>query len=390
MCVKRDPSCADNALWLRASANDNFMACAPLAVRLSGCKHPSSALATSTCQPCAPRLQHSSFCCAVLLATHCALHKPRNRTKAKRTLRTGMGTVFGRSDAEEIQTYFRGKIIWVTGASGGFGEALCVALCQSAQPEALLISARRKEELQRVRSKCMELSPSVKVGVVPMDLEDISSLPEIAKTAKASFGRVDILVNNGGVGFRGLGQETSIDVDQRVMNIDFFGGVALVKALLPDWLDRQTGHVVQVSSVQGFFGLPGRTAYAAAKHAAVGFYDSLRAEVAESGVSVTTVCPGYIATGHSQNALRGEGVKYPEGHTSKGVRPELLAPKVLAAVARRKPELVPAALDARLARILRTCCPNLLFWIMKRRARKEARERSAATDNAAIEGKKLF
>ena len=112
------------ALWLRAPASDNFMACAPLSVRLSGCKYLSSAPATSTRQSCPTHFQRSSFCCFAIIATHCALHKPHNRRKAKKTLRTGMGAVFGRSDVEEIQTYFRGKIIWVTGASGGFGEAL--------------------------------------------------------------------------------------------------------------------------------------------------------------------------------------------------------------------------------------------------------------------------
>merc|ERR1712014_537004 len=97
------------------------------------------------------------------------------------------------------------------------------------------------------------------------------------------------------------------------------------KALMPSWLTAGRGHVTQIASVQGFFGLPGRTAYSAAKHAAVGFYDSLRAEVADQGIKVTTVCPGYIKTGHSVNAVRSGG-EYPEGHTSKGVPPEILAP----------------------------------------------------------------
>ena len=326
--------------------------------------------------------------CAALTASWCTARNFHGKT-AKKARRTRMGAVLGKCDSAEIQAYFRKKVVWVTGASGGFGEALCLALCQRAEPEGLIISARRKEELQRVKSRCQEVLPSAKVEVLPLDLEETSALAAAAEKAKAYFGRVDILINNGGVGFRGLGQETTIEVDQRVMNIDFFSGVALVKALLPDWLHRQQGHVVQVSSVQGFFGLPGRTAYAAAKHAAVGFYDSLRAEVDDNGISVTTVCPGYIATGHSQNALRGEGVTYPEGHTSKGVLPELLAPKVLAAVARKQPELVPAAVDARLARLLRTCCPNLLFWIMRRRARKEARERANAMPaGTAAESKK--
>ena len=339
---------------------------------------------------CRPRLFNP---CPLIGVTFCAtasLQRAHSRSWARRKRTcTGMGAVLGKSDSAEIEDYFREKVVWVTGASGGFGESLCLALCQMAQPQALLISARRKEELDRVKSKCLELLPSVKVEVLVVDLEETSALAATAEAAKAIFGKVDILMNNGGVGFRGLGQETSLEVDKRVMNIDFFSGVALVKALLPDWLQRQSGHVVQISSVQGFFGLPGRTAYAAAKHAAVGFYDSLRAEVEESGISVTTVCPGYIATGHSQNALRGEGVKYPEGHTSKGVRPEILAPKVLAAVARKKPELVPAALDAKLARLLRTCCPSLLFWIMKKRARKEAHERAtyAPPDQSATDKK---
>merc|ERR1719433_517988 len=159
------------------------------------------------------------------------------------------------------------------------------------------------------------------------------------------------------------------------MNVDFFSGVALTKALLPAWMEMRSGHVVQISSVQGFFGLPGRTAYSAAKHAAVGFYDSLRAELADAGIAVTTVCPGYIRTGHSMNAVKGSGRGYPEGHTNKGVPPNALAQEALASIARGCPELISAALDARLARLLRSLCPRLLFWVMRRRARKELRER---------------
>merc|ERR1712187_795204 len=178
-----------------------------------------------------------------------------------------------------------------------------------------------------------------------------------------------------GVGFRGIALETSLEDDQKVMNVDYFSGVALVKALLPSWLREQSGHVVQISSVQGFFGLPGRTAYAAAKHAAVGFYDSLRAELVDTGISVTTVCPGYIRTGHSANAVYGSGGGYPEGHTNKGVEPDVLAREILSAVAKRRPELVSAALDAKIARLLRAFCAPVLFWVMQKRARKELRER---------------
>merc|ERR1712178_679148 len=103
------------------------------------------------------------------------------------------------------------------------------------------------------------------------------------------------------------------------MTIDYFSGAALTKALLPYELHARRGHVVQISSVQGFYGLPGRSAYSAAKHAAVGFYDSLRAELVDKGVAVTVVCPGYIRTEHSKNAVRGSRGGYPEGKKGKEV-----------------------------------------------------------------------
>eukprot|EP00928_Gymnodinium_smaydae_P092058 TRINITY_DN75838_c0_g1_i1.p1 TRINITY_DN75838_c0_g1~~TRINITY_DN75838_c0_g1_i1.p1 ORF type:complete len:304 (-),score=54.49 TRINITY_DN75838_c0_g1_i1:5-883(-) len=281
-----------------------------------------------------------------------------------------------------VAEYFNGKVVWITGASAGLGEALCLALCEQACPKAVIVSARTEAKLEKVRARCQQLRPGVDVLVLPLDLADLSSLQPAAKAALARYGRVDVLINNGGVGFRGLCETTPLAQDQYVMNVDFFSGVALVKALLPGWLSGCPGHVVQISSVQGFFGLPGRTAYSAAKHAAIGFYDSLRAEVSDAGVSVTVVGPGYIKTGHSENAVVG-GARYPEGHTAKGVPPEDLARDILLAAAQKRPELVPAALDARVARQLRNCFPPLLFWVMRRRARKE-RLQMSATGAAAL------
>lgn len=256
------------------------------------------------------------------------------------------------------------------------GEALCLALCAQAPGlRALILSARRVEELERVKRLCLELRPGLQVHVLPLDLADLDSLAPAAETAAklVSPGNVDVLINNGGVGFRGFVAETDFATDRRVMDVDFMSGVALVKALLPSWTKARSGHVVQVTSVQGYFGLPCRSAYSAAKHAVFGFYDSLRAEVAEDGISVTTVAPGYIKTGHSMNALRGDGALYGklDETTNKGVAPEVLAPRLLAGVARRKAEIVDAPLDARLARLIRHLCPSLLQWIMRRRAKKE-------------------
>jgi len=286
-----------------------------------------------------------------------------------------MGGLLGKSDEQATAEYFEGKVVWVTGASGGLGEALCVALCKGAALKGLILSARSQGELERVERQCQALRPGVKTKVLVLDLAELDLLPGQVKDAQQAFGCVDVLVNNGGRGFRDLAKDTPLDVDRMLMNVNYFSGVALVKGLLDAWLERGSGHVVQVSSVQGFFGLPGRTAYSATKHAIVGFYDSLRAEVEDKGVTVTLVAPGYIATNHSKNAASGDGGGYPEGHTSKATRPEVMAPQILGAAGRRQPEFVPAALDARVARMLRCACPSLLFKIMSKRMKKEERLR---------------
>eukprot|EP00747_Dinoflagellata_sp_TGD_P056374 gnl/TRDRNA2_/TRDRNA2_150056_c0_seq1.p1 gnl/TRDRNA2_/TRDRNA2_150056_c0~~gnl/TRDRNA2_/TRDRNA2_150056_c0_seq1.p1 ORF type:complete len:331 (+),score=57.69 gnl/TRDRNA2_/TRDRNA2_150056_c0_seq1:438-1430(+) len=277
---------------------------------------------------------------------------------------------------DRIRNYFEGKVVWITGASSGLGEALCISLCRQTQLTALILSARRENELERVKQRCLELQPTVDVAVLPVDLSKLDILPEVAGEAESLFGRVDVLFNNAGVGFRGLAVETGLDLHQLVMNVNFLSGVALVTALLPGWHQRSSGHVVQIAGVQGFIGLPGRAAMSAAKHAAVGFYDSLRAEVAGSGVTVTLVAPGYIATEHGLNAVSA-GAQIPEA--PKGLPPEVLAPQILEAVADRKPEFVPAALDAKVAMWLRTLFPRLLFWAMERRAEKEREERASCS-----------
>lgn len=274
--------------------------------------------------------------------------------------------IFGTSLA-----YFDEKVVWITGASSGLGEALVLELAREGKPRGLVISARREAELERVRQSCSALQAGLEVHVLPLDLSKTDELPECAERALKKFGCIDVLVNNGGVGFRGLGSATSLEHDRYVMDVNFFGGLALTKSLMPSWLQGRSGHVVVISSVQGCVGLPSRTAYSAARHAAKGYYDSLRAEVEDEGVTVTVVYPGYIKTKHAENSVKTGGFS---AGPQKGVDPGMLAKKILRAVAARKPELVAASFDARLAIFLRWACPNFLFWIMRRRARKEKRE----------------
>lgn len=199
--------------------------------------------------------------------------------------------------------FFQDKVVWITGASSGMGEGLAYALAQ--QNAKLILSARRVKELERVKQNCE--SDLSRVAVLPLDVSELDALPEKAKEAHAFFGHIDILINNAGIGMRGYVLDTDIAVQQRVMQVNYFGQIALTKAVLPYMIEQHGGHVVVVSSLTGKLPVPGRSAYCASKHALHGFFDALRGEVFQYGIKVTLVCPGFVQTHISENALLPDG-----------------------------------------------------------------------------------
>ncbi|MCC2547393.1 SDR family oxidoreductase [Hymenobacter sp. BT175] len=229
---------------------------------------------------------------------------------------------------------FLNQVVWITGASSGIGEALAKSMAR--QGAQLVLSARNEAELRRVQLAC---SPAP-VLVVPLDLADAASLPAKVEQVLAHYGRLDVLVNNGGVSQRSLALETSLDVDRRLMEVNYFGTVALTKAVLPRLINQRTGRIVVISSLVGKFGTPYRSAYAASKHALHGFFDSLRAELTGTGVGVTILCPGFIRTGVSVNALTGNGsaLGTMDDATANGLDPTEFARRALLLIARGKDE----------------------------------------------------
>ncbi|KUG08028.1 SDR family oxidoreductase [Solirubrum puertoriconensis] len=225
---------------------------------------------------------------------------------------------------------FRNQVIWLTGASSGIGEALAKAFAH--EGARLVLSARNEAELRRVQQIC---APAEAL-VLPLDLGDAASLPGKVQQVLAHYGRLDVLVNNGGVSQRSLALETSLAVDRRLMEVNYFGTVALSKAALPHLLQQSAGRIVTISSLVGKFGTPYRSAYAASKHALHGFFDSLRAELHGSGVGITIICPGFIRTGVSINALTGDGraLGTMDEATEKGLSPEAFARRALPIIAR--------------------------------------------------------
>lgn len=229
---------------------------------------------------------------------------------------------------------FSGQVVWITGASSGIGEALAVAFAQAGAK--LVLSARRQDELERVAAKCT----GAEVLVLPMDLSKNEGFEQLVAQVNARFGRVDVVVHNGGISQRSLVKDTAMEVHRRLMEVNYFGAVALTRAVLPGMLTQKRGQLVVISSVMGKIGTPLRSAYAASKHALHGFFDCLRAEVAKDGVVVSLVCPGFIATDVSKNALTADGTPTQKtgDDIANGMAPELAAKEILRVVEGKRSE----------------------------------------------------
>lgn len=229
------------------------------------------------------------------------------------------------------------KVVWITGASSGIGEALAYEFNQKGAH--VILSARRVEELKRVKENCLDSDETVRI--LQLDLTDQESFPQKVKEALKLFGTIDMLINNGGISQRSFAVDTNMETVRKIMEINFFGTVALTKELLPTFIEKQSGHIVVTSSVAGKLGTKQRSAYAAAKHALHGWFDSLRLEVMDDNINVTLVCPGFIKTDISRNALTADGSahnKMDKGQ-EKGMSPEEFAKRLMPKLANKKMEV---------------------------------------------------
>jgi dehydrogenase/reductase SDR family member 7B len=203
--------------------------------------------------------------------------------------------------------------------------------------------------------------------VLPLDVARADTFP-LAVSEALQFGqRIDVLVNNAGVSQRALATDATLEVERALMEVNYFGPVALTKAVLPGMRSRRSGHVVVVSSVMGYLGTPGRSTYAAAKHALHGYFDSLRAEVWRENISVTLACPGYVRTAVSANALGPRGVQHAVTDKThrKAITAERCADAILRGIARRKREIYVGGWE--IAGIyLQRFAPGLLARIVRR------------------------
>jgi len=257
---------------------------------------------------------------------------------------------------------FNNKVIWITGASSGIGKGLALALseynCQ------LILSSRRKEALEAVKKLCK--FPE-RVAIIPFDLADYENLKPVALNAIQTFGKVDVLINNGGISQRSLVIDTDISVDKKLMAIDYLGTVALSKAILPHFVERQSGHFVTVTSLMGKFSSPYRSGYCGAKHALHGFFDALRFEHDKDNIKVTMICPGFVNTNVAKNALTGDGSQQQtqDTATENGLPVEVFVKRMLNAIEKEKFEAYIGKKEI-LGVYLKRFFPRFLHWYVLR------------------------
>lgn len=232
-----------------------------------------------------------------------------------------------------MKKFLRDKVVVVTGASSGIGEAM--AREYSKLGANVVMGARREDELRRIAQDIEAQGGKVAYAVCDVTKEE--ECKHLMDVAIGRFGRIDVMICNAGLSMRALFDDCDLGVLHRLMDVNFWGTVNCTKYALP-WLQLSHGSLVGISSVAGIHGLPGRTGYSASKYAMTGFLDTIRIENLKKGVHVMTACPGFTASNVRFSALTADGT--PQGDTprneAKMMTPEQVAHVVARGLKRRK------------------------------------------------------
>ena len=258
------------------------------------------------------------------------------------------------------QQFFSAKTAWITGASSGIGEAL---VCEFVNHGAkVIISSNDIPGLERVKAAFNERSS--KIICVPFNLENTSGIESIVEQQMKSIGRLDYLLNIGGISQRARIDETPLRLDRKIFEINYFGTIALTKAVLPYMINQKSGHIVATSSISGRFGFPLRSAYSASKQALHGFFETLFLENKKNNIKTSILIPGRVRTNISYHALTSEGKeqgKMDEG-LSKGISPQKAAKIIIRGIRRNKREILVGGGEL-IMLYIRHICPWLFFRI---------------------------
>ena len=255
---------------------------------------------------------------------------------------------------------FTGKTLWITGASSGIGRAVAIEF--SLKGCHLILSSRKMEDLEEVAQICKKNGSTT--VVVPFDLGDPESIRKAANSVFENEKNIEGLYHFGGISQRSYASETSIDVDRKIFEVNFFGTIELTKKVLPTMIKNGGGQIGVTSSIVGKFGFPYRSSYAATKHALHGFFESLRAENVSNKVLVSMIIPGRIKTNISVNALDKDGNthnKMDEGQ-DKGLSAEKTARIIVKQLEKEKKEILVGGSELIMVHI-RRFLPRLYYYL---------------------------
>jgi short-subunit dehydrogenase len=256
-----------------------------------------------------------------------------------------------------------GKMVWITGASSGIGKALAAECAlQGAQ---VVLSARRLEELEKVRISL--LNPDHHISVA-MDITDEAQVRHAYEQVLDEKGRIDWLINNAGLSQRALIADTSMQTERAIMEIDYFSQVFLTKLVLPTFLAQKSGRIAYISSVAGLLGTQYRASYSAAKAAIHMWANSLRAEVAQDGVNVSVIFPGFVKTNVSFNALNGAGKAqaHQDEAIENGLEADDFAQKTVSALLKGQEYIVVGGRKEKLGVLVSRLSPSTLYKMIRK------------------------
>jgi dehydrogenase/reductase SDR family member 7B len=255
---------------------------------------------------------------------------------------------------------FIGKIAWITGASSGIGEALVYEFVN--RGAVVIASSNDVSGLERVKAACGNESASV--HCVPFNLDDTSEIGKLVEEQIRLFGRLDYLINIGGISQRARIDETPLWLDRKIFEINYFGTISFTKAVLPFMIKQRSGHILATSSISGRFGFPLRSAYSASKQALHGFIETLYLENKKSNIRASVIIPGRVRTAISVHALDAQGKEHGklDDGQAKGLLPKRAAEIIIRGILRNKREILVGKSELLMLHI-RRYCPWLFFRI---------------------------
>lgn len=257
-----------------------------------------------------------------------------------------------------MKDLFRDRVVIVTGASSGIGEA--IARKFASKGSKVVLAARTESKLSDIADQIISGGSEALVVKTDVSIEDDCRLL-IEKTIE-KFGRIDILVNNAGLSMRAAFIDVDLNVLHRLMDVNFWGTVYCTKYALP-WILQSKGSLIAVSSVAGFHGLPGRTGYSASKFAIHGFLETIRIENLKKGLHVMIIAPGFTSTDIRRRALTANGQEQGESPRDehKLMPPEHVASWVIKGIRKKKRNKL-LTIDGKLTALFQRIVPTFVDW----------------------------